>query len=452
MAKSKSMWAGTAAVAALTLGGIAAWNVAGQALAAGEAPATAKRVENFRLASADLQSYELYRMADAPAVVILTQQNGCKASQASAAALQGLKAQYGAKGVEFLMLNSSLTTPARRSPPRPKSAATSPILRDTNQLVGESLGVNAPGRPSSSTPRPGRSSIAARWTPSRARRRWTRVIAGKPSRSPAGRPRAARSTSRSAPSRRLRQDLLRQGRRADPRGEVRRLPPAGRHRAVAMNSYEVVKGFAPMIREVVRTDRMPPYQADPHVGHFKQRQAPDRRRRPRPWSTGSKPARRAARASTRWPGQARRAGVAAGQAGPGRRLPAFKIPATGVVDYQRPWIANPLTEGRWLRASTDQAGRPPGRAPHPHRLHGGPGQGRRRRPIEQLGRLGRLLRRGAEPRSTPTTSALMPAGGGDRLPDALHPLRQGRRPTRPRSALYFYTKARPPKYDHAPRP
>src|SRR5262249_35737577 len=34
----------------------------------------------------------------------------------------------------------------------------------------------------------------------------------------------------------------------------------------AMDSYEVVKGFAPMMRETIRTDRMPPYFADPHIG------------------------------------------------------------------------------------------------------------------------------------------------------------------------------------------
>ena len=31
-----------------------------------------------------------------------------------------------------------------------------------------------------------------------------------------------------------------------------------------MSSYDMIKGFAPMIREVVRTERMPPWHADPH--------------------------------------------------------------------------------------------------------------------------------------------------------------------------------------------
>jgi hypothetical protein len=33
-------------------------------------------------------------------------------------------------------------------------------------------------------------------------------------------------------------------------------------------------------------------------------------------------------------------------------VPTFTIPASGVVDYQHPWVANPLTEGRWIRATT----------------------------------------------------------------------------------------------------
>ena len=38
----------------------------------------------------------------------------------------------------------------------------------------------------------------------------------------------------------------------------------------AMNSHAIVKGFSPMIREVVLTKRMPPGQIDPHIGDFKE--------------------------------------------------------------------------------------------------------------------------------------------------------------------------------------
>jgi len=33
-------------------------------------------------------------------------------------------------------------------------------------------------------------------------------------------------------------------------------------------------------------------------------------------------------------------------------VPAYTIPANGIVDYQRPYVVNPLKEGRWLKAST----------------------------------------------------------------------------------------------------
>lgn len=36
----------------------------------------------------------------------------------------------------------------------------------------------------------------------------------------------------------------------------------------AMNSYEMVRGWAPMMREVVMTKRMPPAQVDPSINHF----------------------------------------------------------------------------------------------------------------------------------------------------------------------------------------
>ena len=35
-----------------------------------------------------------------------------------------------------------------------------------------------------------------------------------------------------------------------------------------MTDYQTIKGWSPMMREVIRTKRMPPWQADPHVGTF----------------------------------------------------------------------------------------------------------------------------------------------------------------------------------------
>ena len=96
-----------AAVVALgfvTLGGIAPTPVSASA---GPEVVMPTKVDNFRLTDANLQSHELYRMADAKAVVILTQADGCPVSRNTAATLKALKEQYAGKGVEFMMLNSS---------------------------------------------------------------------------------------------------------------------------------------------------------------------------------------------------------------------------------------------------------------------------------------------------------------------------------------------------------
>ena len=124
----------------------------------------------------------------------------------------------------------------------------------------------------------------------------------------------------------------------------------------AMNSYEMVKGFSPMIREVIRTDRMPPWHSDPATGHFigdrslnadqiktlvhwieagsPRGEGPDPLAEPRP-------------AVEDWP---------LGPPDLVLQVPAFEVPATGVVDYQRPVIENPLKEPKWLRASTVKVG------------------------------------------------------------------------------------------------
>jgi len=114
--------------------------------------------------------------------------------------------------------------------------------------------------------------------------------------------------------------------------------------------FEEIAPFAPMIREMIRTQRMPPWRADPSVGHF----LGDRSlsaRRSRLWFTGSKrvPPRTV---QTRWPEDLHGAGVAAGQAGPGARCSRVHHTGERHRDYQRPYIVNPLKEGKWLRAST----------------------------------------------------------------------------------------------------
>ncbi|HET9161614.1 MAG TPA: hypothetical protein VFN88_13465, partial [Caulobacteraceae bacterium] len=117
-----------------------------------------------------------------------------------------------------------------------------------------------------------------------------------------------------------------------------------------------VNGFSPMSREVIRTQRMPPYQAHPHVGHFQgdKRLSSDQIKTLVHWieagsprGDGNDPLAMVRHQAPEWP---------LGKPDVILDIPAYTIPASGIVDYQRPWVKNPLTEGRWLRASTIKVG------------------------------------------------------------------------------------------------
>jgi hypothetical protein len=358
MAKSKSIWAGTVAVAALTLGGVAVWNLAGPAFAAADAPSAVKRVDNFRLASADLQSYELYRMKDAPAVVILTQQNGCGAAQASAAMLQGLKAQYKDKGVEFLMLNSSLTdTREAIAAEGAKIAGDIPILRDTNQLVGENLGVKVSGEAIVLDPKTWQVVYRGALDAKTGAQVLDSMLAGGVTKVAA---KAAKGCKIDFPQRTKSADFAKIS-------YSKEIAPIIEEKCVAchqegsigpmqLTAYERVKAFAPMIREVVRTDRMPPFQTEPSIGHFNndKRLTPEQAKTLVHWIEAGAPRgegvdtlAQVRHVAPEWP---------LGKPDLVLDVPAYTVPASGVVNYQFPWTANPLTEGRWVRASTIKPG------------------------------------------------------------------------------------------------
>jgi hypothetical protein len=124
----------------------------------------------------------------------------------------------------------------------------------------------------------------------------------------------------------------------------------------AMNSFEMVKGFSPMIREVLRTARMPPWPADPQIGHFigDRSLSPDQLKTLVHWieagsprGEGPDPLARDRPAIADWP---------LGRPDLVLELPAFEVPATGVVEYYQPAVKNPLTESKWLRAATVRVG------------------------------------------------------------------------------------------------
>jgi hypothetical protein len=118
----------------------------------------------------------------------------------------------------------------------------------------------------------------------------------------------------------------------------------------AMTSYDMVKGFAPMIREVVRTQRMPPWHADPHYGVWQNSRAltDDQRKLLVHWieagaprGSGPDPLLKVKPDTSEWKH---------GKPDLVVEIPAYDIPATGVIEYQYPKVKNPLGRDVWITA------------------------------------------------------------------------------------------------------
>jgi hypothetical protein len=326
-------------------------------------PAT---VDNFMLVDAQhLEAHELYRLADAKAIVLVSMGVGCPISRAMTPALKALRDQYAKQGVEMFLVDSNLQDSREAIAAEAKEFGIDiPILMDSNQLVGEALGVTRTAEVFVITPKTwkvayhGPVNDAADYGVQKAATKefandaLAAVLAGKPA------PAATQA------SKGCLVDFPERGKMAAKKiSYVKDVAPILEAKCVAcheeggigpfaMTNYAMVKGFSPMIREVIRTDRMPPYNADPHVGKF----SDDKSLTPAeiktlvhwvdegsPRGEGTDPLGAKKHVAPEWP---------LGKPDLVLNVPAYTIPASGVVDYQHPYAVNPLTEGKWLRAST----------------------------------------------------------------------------------------------------
>ncbi|HEY2357399.1 MAG TPA: redoxin family protein [Phenylobacterium sp.] len=312
-------------------------------------------VDNFMLVDANMEAHELYRLADAKAVVIVSQANGDAVMRGLAPALKSLKAAYGSKGVEFVMLNSNLkdTREAIQAEAQ-KAGYDTPILMDAYQLVGESLGVTRSAEVFVIDPKSWKVAYRGALAGGQTAKALDELVAGQ-----------AVTVAGAAPSKGAAIAFPERG--VTKVSYTKDVAPILEAKCVAchqeggigpfaMTNYQMVKGFAPMIREVIRTDRMPPYHADPHVGKFSddKRLTADEIKTVVHWieqgaprGEGADPLGAVKHVAQEWP---------LGKPDLIIEVPAYTIPASGVVDYQRPAVPGTLTEGKWVRASTVKPG------------------------------------------------------------------------------------------------
>ncbi|MXY54527.1 MAG: redoxin domain-containing protein [Gammaproteobacteria bacterium] len=322
-------------------------------------------VDNFMLLDHRGEAHELHYHSDAAAVVLLVQGNGCPVVRNALPDLREVRERYAGEGVVFLMLNSNLQD--TRESVRAEAEEWGidlPILIDETQLVGEGLGLTRTAE--ALLIDPDGWELAYRG-PINDRLSYERQLAEAKEHYLAD---AIDSLLAGTQPQVAQQDtvgcLINFPERDNPAHEqisyAETIVPileqncVGCHRPEgigpwAMTSYEMVRGFAPMMREVLRTKRMPPWHADPHVGEWRDDAGISNGERTTlvhwieagaPRGEGEDPLPGIAVAPvSEWP---------LGEPDLVIELPAYDVPASGVVDYQFPTVANPLDHDVWVRA------------------------------------------------------------------------------------------------------
>lgn len=334
----------------------------------------AEFADNFVLIDQNGEAHELYYHADAPAVVIMTHGNGCPIVRGAAPDFQKIAEQYADKGVVFYFLNSNLqdnrdTVKAEAE----EYGITLPVLVDSNQLIGESLGVVRTAEVFVLDPAKGFKTVYH--GPMDDRQSYERqkakadnhfltdaldqIVAGEdvtvegPALSP--------GCLVNFPERDAKDEHINISYASDVAPIL--LDKCADCHAVggiapwAMTDYQTVRGWSPMMREVIRTDRMPPWNADPHIGTWKDDKSltSDEIKTLIHWIEAGAPRgdgdvdplKEADIHAPEWP---------LGEPDLILTLPAYEVPATGIIDYSYPVVENPLTEDKWLKASTIKAG------------------------------------------------------------------------------------------------
>jgi AhpC/TSA family protein len=316
----------------------------------------ALQVDNFVLLDHRGDAHELFYHRGAPAVVIMAYNQNCKAATDAIPALQSLQSKYNNQ-VEFWLLNSDANVDRKALAAHAEASGINlPILQDDTTLISESLQAQHAGEVMVLDPRTWQ--VAYRGPLPAEGQEATSVIADTLSALASGQTPEARSDTVTGceityPDRN----------QTATNSYTNTIAPLLQQKCVvchtegglgpwAMNSYTMIQGFAPMIREVVRTKRMPPWHADPHIGQWKNdisltteetQQLIHWIEAGAPRGSGSDPLAANTVDQVEWP---------LGEPDLILEIPAYTVPVSGEVDYQFPTVKNPLDTGVWVKAAT----------------------------------------------------------------------------------------------------
>jgi len=313
-------------------------------------------VDNYMLVDQTGMGHSLKYDTHTPAVVLVSHVNGDEGARAAAKAAQALAEKH--PGVVVQLINSSPTDTRETIAAEAKEQGiTVPVLDDEFQLVGDALGVTYAGEAFLVDPKTWK--VAYHGPVDSLEAALTEFTAGKPVTKAEI---AVKGTKVDFPDRAKKAEFAKIS-------YVNDVAPILMDRCVDchqpggiapwhMTNYSVVKGFAPMMREAIRTDRMPPYDVDRHVGAFQNDENLTEQETktlihwieagaPSDIGEGEDPLVKGVTVREDWP---------LGKPDLIVDIPAYDVPAQGVVDYQLPAVASPLKEGKWLKATTFKPG------------------------------------------------------------------------------------------------
>ncbi|MEO1406559.1 MAG: redoxin domain-containing protein [Pseudomonadota bacterium] len=324
-------------------------------------------VENFMLLDQTGKAQELYYYYDAPAIVVMIQGNGCPIVRNVWSDYKEVRDEFAEQGVEFFMLNANLQdSRSEIAEEAAEYAIDVPILKDETQLIAASLEVTRTAEVLVIDPQtweiryrgPVNDRIGYERQRPEAQEHYLKdalsaVMAGEDIERPARATKGCIVNMQDAYDTAAHMQL----------SYVNDVAPILADNCVtchqeggigpwAMTDFETVQGFAPMIREVVRTQRMPPWSADPEIGKFHSARELSNEQRQTlvrwveagmPRGEGPDLLAELEISAPEWP---------LGEPDLIVTAPAFDVPATGIIDYQFPTAPNPINEDRWVRAIT----------------------------------------------------------------------------------------------------
>lgn len=343
------------------------------ALAAPQALALApqERVENFRLLDNQGVSHELYYYDDMKAIVVLVQGNGCPIVRNAMPRFQALKDQYADQGVQFFMLNSNLQDNRQTvAAEADEFGYDIPILIDDTQIIGESLDLVRTGEVFVLDPKTWSvtytGAVDDRLTYENQKPEATEhylkdaideMLAGKPVEVASTDPLGCLINFPEKQNRAQHASISYSEEIAPMLAE--NCVACHREGGIgpwAMTDYNMVRGFSLMIREVVRTKRMPPWHADPTIGHFSNDRSlsVEQTQHLVHWIEAGSPRGEGpdllAEIDHEWGDWAVHE-PELGEPDYIIDIPAAEIPATGVVDYKYHFVQNSIDEDVWVKAA-----------------------------------------------------------------------------------------------------